>query len=87
MEEDELRKALITAQGEAMFAGLVVGSLVTLLTKKGVLKDEETERLLDGLMLILERQRAMLPPDGQAAVDHARSRAEATLRMSSSKPR
>jgi hypothetical protein len=90
MDDDEIEQRMRTleacvtaAQGEALFAGILIGPLLNLLADSGALSELAVKTLIDGALLLLEKHRASALPEGQAAIDQARGRLEAQLRYHS----
>ncbi len=75
----EIEDRVVAAQGEAIFAGLMVSSLIPALVAKGVLGRDETERLIDSAMLVLEHNRGPMNEGAQRVIDHTRNRLETQM--------
>jgi hypothetical protein len=75
----EIEDRVVAAQGEAIFAGLMVSSLIPALVAKGVLGRDETERLIDTAILVLEHNRGPMNEGAQRVIDHTRSRLETQM--------
>lgn len=76
---DALERRLAAAQGEATFAGLMIGMLIPGLIKGRVVDKEKMVAVIDAAGLILERHRAPLSTLDQSTLDHARGRLSALL--------
>jgi hypothetical protein len=75
----DIEDRVVAAQGEAIFAGLMVSSLIPTLVAKGVLGRDETERLIDTAMLVLEHNRGPMSEGAQRVIDHTRNRLETQM--------
>jgi hypothetical protein len=82
----EIEDRLVAAQGEAIFAGLMVGSLIPALVAKCTLGRDETERLIDTAMLVLEHNRGPTNAGAQRVIDHTRSRLETQMAVLKATP-
>lgn len=85
MDEEDLKKRLGAAMGEAMFSGLLLPALWKMLIDNGTVSKESSDAIIDHLLLILERERQRAPGD-LVAIDHARSRLETLLTSRSGLP-
>jgi hypothetical protein len=84
-EKDKaIRRALESANGEAMYASLVLTTLIEVLIQNGALSREQVVHVADSAALILEKHRATIP-NAAGTVDHARTRLEQLLKSHSTK--
>jgi hypothetical protein len=79
-----IRRALESANGEAMYASLTLAALIEVLIQNQALSREQVVHIADSVALVLERHRATVP-NASGSVDHARSRLESLLKSHSSK--
>jgi hypothetical protein len=93
MDDNELLSALQNLQqransalGEATFAGTLIGPLLVLLVRQGLIEGSTMRNLIDGALLVLERRHHPLNEADRAAIDHARSRLEFQLQYYSASP-
>jgi hypothetical protein len=68
------------AIGEALFASTLATVMLTYQVATGLISHDEVSALLDGATLMLERHRGSIP-DNTGAVDHARSRLSALMKV------
>ena len=76
-----LRTHVAAAQGEAIFAGVLIGPLLVLLVQSGAIDGDVAKRLIDVALLSLEKRRGATNETDQAAIDQARQRLEAQFRF------
>lgn len=74
-----LQDRLAVADGEALFAGQIAPLALHVLIAQGLLPAATAREALDRFLLLLEQKEGVAGPQA-AALEHARSRAEATLR-------
>jgi hypothetical protein len=93
MDEEELRTALGNIQGranaaigEGLFTAAVLGPLMILLVRRGVISKTETTNLIDAALLGLEERHHPAATVDQAAIDHARGRLESLLAILRANP-
>lgn len=77
--DEETAHRLDTANGEAMFVGLTMSALWTLLIATGTFPKEQSVDLLDNLLLIVERNQESGAGFGPGATLHARRRLEGLI--------
>jgi hypothetical protein len=85
LADENLKQAIDTAIGEAMFSSFVLTAVIEKLVLNGAIAREEVVNLADATLLILERHRTDPKGPGAAATDHARIRLEALLEHHSSR--
>jgi hypothetical protein len=81
--QSDLQRMIVrleVAIGEALFASTLATLTLTSRVAAGRLTHDEAQTLLDGAMLVLERHRGA-DPDSAGAVDYARSRLAALLKL------
>ena len=83
--DKKTNQALDAATGEALQCSILLSAVLTKLVQKGILETQEVADLADVALLVLEKHRADVQ-GGPGAIDHARSRLEATISMFSAKP-
>ncbi len=86
MNDDELNRALDTANGFAIYAGFSQAALWLTLVKNGAISKDQAKDVLDGTLLVLERNQETRPGGGPGAVVNARGHFESLIKMVSKLP-